>query len=402
MARIDAAVQDGTEKTPPASTAIPNGGLKAWLQVLGGFFVFFSTFGVTNAFGVFEAYYADGHLGSSTKSSISIIGAIQTFILLASASIAGPLCDHGYFYQLIVAGSFLSCLGMFMTSLSDKYYQVLLAQGICVGLGSGFLFTPSMAVLSTYFSTRRNLAVGVAATGSSIGGIIYPVTFYYLQPQIGYAWACHEVRTLTSKGKKYIDTSIFVDRTFMLYAISMFVGFVGVFIPFFYISNMAGAIATRSSSVALSFLLVMNGVSTFGRLIPGLLADRIGPLNVICISSVASMVLVWCWIPADRIGGLFAFAALYGFFSGAFVSLPSMTTVALSPDLRAIGARMGFVNALAGSGVLLGQPIAGAILESTGSYLGLQCWAASALAVSSILLILARVSKVGPSVAQKA
>jgi MFS family permease len=282
---------------------------------------------------VFEAYYADGHLGSSTESSISIIGAVQTFILLASASIAGPLCDHGYFYQLIMAGSFLSCFGMFMTSLSDKYYQVLLAQGICVGLGSGLLFTPSMAVLATYFSTRRNLAVGVAATGSSIGGIIYPVTFYYLQPQIGYAWAVRvigfimlatcavilsvmRVRTLTSKGKKYIDTSIFVDRTFMLYAISMFIGFVGVFIPFFYISNMAGAIATRSSSVALSFLLVMNGVSTFGRLIPGLLADRIGPLNVICISSVASMVLVWCWIPADRIGGLFAFATLYGFFSG--------------------------------------------------------------------------------------
>jgi hypothetical protein len=79
-----------------------------------------------------------------------------------------------------------------------------------------------------------------------------------------------------------------------------------------------------------------------------------------------------------------------------------MTTVALSPDLQAIGARMGFVNALAGSGVLLGQPIAGAILESTGSYLGLQCWAASALAMSSILLILARVSKVGTSIAKKA
>jgi predicted MFS family arabinose efflux permease len=96
----------------------------------------------------------------------------------------------------------------------------------------------------------------------------------------------------------------------------MFIGFVGVFIPFFYVSNMGGATATKSSSVALSFLLVMNGVSTFGRLIPGLLADKIGPLNVICLSSLASMVLVWSWIPADRIGGLFAFAALYGFFSG--------------------------------------------------------------------------------------
>jgi hypothetical protein len=29
----------------------PNGGLKAWLQVLGGFFLFFNTWGILNTFG---------------------------------------------------------------------------------------------------------------------------------------------------------------------------------------------------------------------------------------------------------------------------------------------------------------------------------------------------------------
>jgi MFS family permease len=174
--------------------------------------------GVTNAFGVFEAYYTSGYLHSD-DANISIIGAIQTIFSLASAGIVGPLHDHGYFYHLIWTGSLLSCFGMMMTSLCKTYYQVLLAQGNCVGLGSGCIFAPTMAVLSTYFSSHKNLAVGIAATGSSIGGIIYPITFYYLLPQIGYAWSVRvigflmmatcaiilsvlRVRMATLKGKK--------------------------------------------------------------------------------------------------------------------------------------------------------------------------------------------------------
>jgi MFS family permease len=147
-----------------------------------------STSGVSNAFGVFETFYSSGYL-DSTDANISIIGAIQIFFLLASAYVVGPLFDHGYFYHLMWTGLFFSTFGMMMTNLCTKYYQVLLAQGLCLGIGSGCLFTPAMAVVSTWWSTRKNLAVGICAIGSSIGGIIYPVTFYYLRPRIGYPWA---------------------------------------------------------------------------------------------------------------------------------------------------------------------------------------------------------------------
>lgn len=66
-------------------------------------------------------------------------------------------------------GGFLEVFGMMMTSISNKYYQVFLAQGICVGLGCGCLFTPSIAIISTYFSSKRALATGIAASGSSVG-----------------------------------------------------------------------------------------------------------------------------------------------------------------------------------------------------------------------------------------
>jgi MFS family permease len=63
-------------------------------------------------------------------------------------------------------------------------------------------------------------------------------------------------------------------------------------------------------------LLVANGTSTFGRVIPGFLADNYGPLNITAPAGFITMLLLWCWIPDTSLGSLFAFAALFGFFSG--------------------------------------------------------------------------------------
>ena len=58
---------------------------------------------------------------------------------------------------------------MFMTSLCTRYWQLILAQGLCVGLGSGLLGLLSIVVIPLYFSSKRMLAIGIAATGSSLG-----------------------------------------------------------------------------------------------------------------------------------------------------------------------------------------------------------------------------------------
>ena len=56
-----------------------------------------------------------------------------------------------------------------MLSLSSQYWQVFLAQGVCVGVGSGFLYVPSLGVLSSAFSTKRAVAIGIATSASSLG-----------------------------------------------------------------------------------------------------------------------------------------------------------------------------------------------------------------------------------------
>ncbi|CAJ2502748.1 Uu.00g101420.m01.CDS01 [Anthostomella pinea] len=49
----------------------PNGGSLAWLHVLGGFMLFFNSWGILNTFGVFQTYYKSDDLFVASSSNIS-------------------------------------------------------------------------------------------------------------------------------------------------------------------------------------------------------------------------------------------------------------------------------------------------------------------------------------------
>lgn len=128
--------------------------------------------GIVNTFGVYQAFYETRYLASTSPSSISWIGTVQGFLLIVIGVITGPLYDLGYLRTLICVGTTLVVFGMMMTSIATEYYQIFLALGICVGLGAGCLFVPSVAIVATYFSTKRAAATGLTAAGGSVGQYI--------------------------------------------------------------------------------------------------------------------------------------------------------------------------------------------------------------------------------------
>lgn len=69
----------------------------------------------------------------------------------------------------MIAGTFLTVFGMMMTSICKEYWQLVLTQGLIVGVGAGCMLLPSVAVFPQYFTKRRALATGIAAAGSSLG-----------------------------------------------------------------------------------------------------------------------------------------------------------------------------------------------------------------------------------------
>ena len=94
---------------------------------------------------------------------------MQACLLFVVSGLSGPVYDAGHLQALLYVGTILNVLGLMMTSLAKTYWQILLAQGIAIGIGDGCLFLPSVAIVPQYFSTRKSIATGVASLGSSIG-----------------------------------------------------------------------------------------------------------------------------------------------------------------------------------------------------------------------------------------
>ena len=145
----------------------PDGGFKAWLQVAMGWLIIFVTWGFVNSFGAFQSYYTE--ILPEDPSTISWIGSIQVFLTFFIGAFSGRLLDAGLFVPTLFVGGILQLLGIFMTSLSTKWWQLLLSQGVLTGIGGGIFFCPSMGLIATYFSDRRALAVGIVSTGNSVG-----------------------------------------------------------------------------------------------------------------------------------------------------------------------------------------------------------------------------------------
>lgn len=127
------------------------------------------TRGLTNSFGVFQTYYRNVLLESTKPFVIARIGSIQIFLIMLIGVCAGWLIDAGYLQFILIVGTLITTLGMLMLSLCTKYWQILLAQAFCVGIGSGLLGLTSVAVIPLYFRKERMIATDIAATGSSTG-----------------------------------------------------------------------------------------------------------------------------------------------------------------------------------------------------------------------------------------
>jgi MFS family permease len=347
-------------------------------------------------------------LSASSPSAISWIGTIQGFLLIVFGILSGPLYDLGYIKALIAAGLVLVVGGLIAVSFATEYYQVFLSLGLTVGLGSGCMFVPSLAIAASYFTTKRPLATGVTAAGGSVGGVLFATIFRHLLDQAGYDWACRVLGLIlaavlilslviarplrpvpAAMRRRLIDGSALRDPTFLLFSLSMFFVFIGLYVPFFYVPQYAQDVLDTGPQLAFYLLAIQNAGSVLGRILPALVAVRWGPFPVLIAAVCLCSVLCFAWIGIDSLVGIVVFAVLYGFFSGAVVSLPAPALVVISPDLRVVGSRLGMSFSFAGFGLLIGNPIAGLIVSQVRGFVGIAAFTGAVMLVGCAVLSLA-------------
>ncbi|GJJ15388.1 hypothetical protein Clacol_009664 [Clathrus columnatus] len=302
------------------------GGREAWLTTIGGCIALAGTFGYVSSFGVFQDYYT--RHGTATSSDISWIGSVQLFLFIALGLPAGKLVDKGYFKHVLLAGSLIYLVSLFMLSLAhvDQYYQLFLSQGVGMGIGGGLVYLPSMAVQGHHWKTKRALIMGIVISGTSLGGIFYPIMLnQLLHDSVGFAWGVRASAFLTlglliianlimkdrlppkkneQQVKEREDTplsltpqrspsyEVITDYPFLLMLTGTFLIILGLFFAYFYLQLFA---ALHNISAGLTFhqLTIQNAASIPGRILPGLLGDKFGTLNIFIIASIATGLLVY-------------------------------------------------------------------------------------------------------------
>ncbi|KAI1393107.1 major facilitator superfamily domain-containing protein [Hypoxylon trugodes] len=391
----------------------PKDGLLAWIQALGAFVLNLNTWGLMNSYGAFQTFYQLGMLSDHSSSSIAWIGSTQSFFLFFISLASGPLFDAGYLRWLLWIGSFLLVVGMFLTSVTPAYWQVFLTQALITGLGLGCLYLPAPAVVSQHFHARTALAMGTSSTGSAIGGIIYPIIFNQLQPQVGFGWATRTlafVLLATSTipvflmkanapprpTRSLLDQSALKDLPYIVFNCGLLFGIMGFYIVMNYVELLALARTNTTPNLSGYLLVIINAASLPGRLVPGYYADQIGSINVQTAVAFLGAVLTFCLLAIDTSAALVAFSVLYGFMTGAFMGLPAAGIMSLSVDKSKIGTRLGMTLSFVGFGLLVSNPIAGAILGNEGNWVGLIVWCGALLLASGVCLATSRILKVGP------
>ncbi|KAI0823283.1 MFS general substrate transporter [Trametes gibbosa] len=389
VSKDDSDVQTNHSTADCSRPTYPDGGLQAWLTVLGAFLALFCTFGQLNSFGTFQTWYAEHQLHHLPPSTIAWIGSLQLWIFFFSGGFIGRLFDAHGPRVIMIPGTVVLVFSTMMTSLSSKYYQFILAQGVLFGLGVGMMFYPSLAAISTHFAKYRGTALGIAFAGSGVGGVVYPIMFQHLFERVGFGWAvrisgfislaacCIAVATTTSlraptqQKAPALGLALFRDVPFVLVVGGSLLICLGLFIPFFYIADYAKDNHISANTI-FYILSAMNGGGILGRLAPPLLSDAVGRYNVIvpCAFLMGLSALVF-WIFAKTLVAIILFAVVYGFFSGAFIAM-LIPCVAQISELSEIGTKIGVLYSIISFAALAGGPAAGALLRAgQGSYTGM-------------------------------
>lgn len=358
------------------------------------------------AFQVFQAYYEENLLLHTPPSTIAWIGSTQYALAYLPSLATGRLFDLGYFKIPFFAASCILVACTLLIAECTQFWQLFLTQGVGLGLSCGFIFSPAIVSVSQWFSKRRGLALSTTALGAALGSIVFPVAAQILIPLIGFRWTVRVfgLILMATMGTANIflkrrlppvnvrgglfNLKAFHNKAYFTYCISGIMILLGLYTELTYISVSAVAIGV-SKDFSFYMIAIANAASMFGRVISGLLADKIGALNTMAVFTAMTGITTIAWPFAKDKSQLITIAAIHGFSIGAYISLYSVPAVAMG-KMEDAGRRVGMFMSLIGLGGIAGPPISGAICTATGGFVDAGLYSGGCILFGVALLLVAR------------
>ncbi|KAJ5691964.1 hypothetical protein N7462_001387 [Penicillium macrosclerotiorum] len=406
--------------------------LRAWLVIFGAFSSVFCSVGFLNSFGVFQEYYAKNQLSNNSESTIAWLGAMALFFLFAISVVSGTMLDIFGPELMAYFGSIGTVFAIMMTSLCKEFYQFLLAQGVLLGISMSLVTWPALALVGQYIKRKRAAAMGIVIAGSSLGGVIWPIIINKLlnNPRIGFPWTMRivgfimipllaffcQVAKSPSELRQRVETgdsektegedtddsrakkinrkeevgALFRQPALQLLCLAMLIIYFGMFSPFFYTTSFAVE-KGFSSSFGFYTVSIVNGASFFGRVLPGILADKYGKFNCCILATISAGIVALCWTKVNSVAGLGIWSAAYGFASGGILSLQQACAAQVATP-STLGLAIGSVCGSTALSAMANVPISGALVEKY-VYLALSLFSGVSLLLGAVLLVAARLAQ---------
>ncbi len=366
---------------------------RGWLIVFCLFICLFVLFGGGyNSSGVFFEPMRQYFNWSSARQS-----SLQTILALtagASAPLFGCLLDRVNARIVMSAGIILATAALLLASHAHAYHTLVVAF-IALGLAIGAAtLLPTGLVIANWFSTRRGLALGVATSGTSLGGMVMTIVLARVIAIWGWR-AGFSVLALPTLIIVAPLVALFVDsrpsdmqepqeesanplaggldvrsaihsRPFWMICTAQFcysVAAAGATVHTIPYLLREGFEPKRAAAI----FAVTFGLASVGKFIIGygadLLTARVALSLTLAVAAVGQILL----LVARAQSVPYPYVGLYGLTSGAPLALIPML-IAESCGLKRFGSISGFVGILMTLGGAVGPPIGGLLVDHNFGY----------------------------------
>lgn len=389
----------------------PDGGWRAYLVVFGAFLGLTVDFGFINSIGAIQSYLNLHQLKDVSTTINSLIFSIFMLLTYVLCVVGGVAFDELGPRTPILVGTIILFFGMFFTGNCTSVGSFIGVFSILAGAGIAVSCSPLTGAVSHWFLKKRSKAFALATLGGSVGGIIFPLILNSLYIKVGFTWAlrilafiCLALMLMSAalvSGRKNIilaadpekksivkssaahELKVICFKTFNFSALREWpfmlctlgiafsdLALVGCSTYFPSFVTYIGYSETKANTT----ITITNCMGILGRYLPGILADKIGPYNVMIMMMAGtslSILLLWlAWATNSlNLASIYVFSVIYGFFDSSVLSLAPSCIGAVSPTSE-FGQRYGTAYLCAGIVIFGGTIGGGAIIaeETLSNY----------------------------------
>jgi len=326
-----------------------------------------------------------------SRAGVSAASMVAFLCLGVSSFLWGAASDRYGTRAVVMAGGVLLGVGLAVTSRAAALWQFQLLFGAIVGTAAGSSYAPLIAATSNWFTRHRSLAVALVSVGAGIGSITVAPLATWLIVEHGWrtamlalggvAWIVVVPVALLLRRPPVLpddprsavpaNTDLSVSEAlrtpqFVAVAFTYFACCAAHSGPIFHMVSYA--MVCGAAPLVATTVFSMAGLGGLaGRIVLGLLADRVGAKQVLVAGLAAQASAIILYNFTREIASLYALSLFFGFAYGGVMPLYAIL-IRQYFGARIMGATFGAAAMVSALGMAIGPLAGGWIFDEFASY----------------------------------